>query len=511
MKKRIFICSVITALLVSYIACESPVIENPIIEKWWEKTDNANSEIDVYDNSDDNSNDNSYELSYDNSDDNNSYVITVTGLSAKNKVFDGTTAAAVTGTPVLSGITGGDDVTIVIGTSAFSDASAGNNKAVILSGWSLAGADANKYNLQMPVLTADIYKADPVVNWPTGLKIINKYELSDIKLPGNGKSSVSGTFAWTTPNTALYDFGKQSYRMNFTPYDKFNYNTVAEDVEVFVFIFNMVQIPAGSFMMGSPASDPLRQYNEEPQHMVTLDGFYMSEYLITQEFYEEVMGDNPSFAVLPKAGETGTPGKLPVERVSWYNAIIFCNKLSMLEGLTPAYRIPAFNNATDPIIWGTPPSVFYYLFLAEWDAVEIVPGSNGYRLPTEAQWEYACRAGTTTPWYNGNDKNKVGDIGWYSGNTSYTITHKVGLKAPNAWGLYDMSGNVCEWCWDWYDQGYYAVSNSINPTGPVTGTYRTSRGGYNDDGAERLRSAYRVDGISPYNEYIMMGFRIVRP
>jgi len=498
MKKRIFICFVITSLLVSYIACESPVVENPIIEKWWKKTDNANGEIDVYENAGNN----------------NSYVITITGLSAKNKVYDGTTAAAVTGTPVLSGITSGDDVTIISGTSEFADANAGNNKAVIFNGWSLTGADANKYTLQMPNLTADISKADPLYNWPVGLECVYRQKLSDITLPGNGACAVSGTFAWEKPNTPLYNRGKQIYKLVFTPDDMLNYNTVKKDVEILVTTVKMVRIPAGSFIMGSPANDPWLDYGEDPQHMVTLSSFSMSEYLVTQEFYEEVMGENPSLFINPVAGESGTPGKLPVESVYWYEALAFCNKLSIIEGLTPAYRIPAFNNSVDPADWGILPlkdkldNTMGWDFL-DWITVEIVPDSDGYRLPTDAQWEYACRAGTTTYWYNGNDETKVGDIGWFIDNSN-NMTHRVGLKKPNAWGLYDMTGNVFEWCWDLKNSTYYASFYPIDTSISLLNLRRITRGGACYSYIKDLRSSSRASPL-PVAFYMKIGFRIVRP
>jgi formylglycine-generating enzyme required for sulfatase activity len=251
-------------------------------------------------------------------------------------------------------------------------------------------------------------------------------------------------------------------------------------------------------MRGSPTDEPGHNAKEEPVHKVNLNAFNMSEVLVTQEVYEAVMKNNPSNFKNPVAGETETPRKLPVERASGYDAIVFCNKLSMLEGLSPAYRI---NKSTNPADWGNAPASQN----ATWDAVEVVSGSNGYRLPTEAQWEYACRAGTTTAFYTGSVFTD--STGWYV-NNSENKTHKVGTKPANAWGLYDMHGNVFEWCWDRFD--YYLSGEANNPTGPIKGNNRILRGGSYGASAETVRSAFRV-GEYPYTRYYPYGFRLVLP
>jgi formylglycine-generating enzyme required for sulfatase activity len=261
-------------------------------------------------------------------------------------------------------------------------------------------------------------------------------------------------------------------------------------------------IPAGTFTMGSPETEADR-YSDEIQHSVTLTkSFYMGKYQVTQEQYQTVMGSNPSSFTSAVDGESGTPGKLPVEQVSWYDAIVFCNKLSISEGLSPVYSI---SGSTDPTTWGTVPISSN----ATWNAVVTVSGANGYRLPTEAEWEYACRAGTTTAWYTGNTEDgtpHLNTAAWYSNNAG-SKTHQVGLKTPNAWGLYDMHGNVWEWCWDWF--GDYASGAQTDPAGAVTGTYRVGRGGSWNFVGQNLRSAFRSYYYPNYG-YYALGFRLVR-
>ena len=202
--------------------------------------------------------------------------------------------------------------------------------------------------------------------------------------------------------------------------------------------------------MGSPETE-LQRVADETEHNVTLDSFYIGKYEVTQKEYEEIMGENPSNF----KGEN-----LPVESVTWYDAINFCNNLSQKQGLTPVYTIDGEN--------------------VTWDRA-----ANGYRLPTEAEWEYAARAGTTTPF---NTENSIGaeDANFY-GHYPYGIeenletkpgeyrqeTVEVGSFNPNNWGLYDMHGNVREWCFDYY--GEYDLENTNNPSGPNEGTLRVNR------------------------------------
>ncbi|HUU28405.1 MAG TPA: SUMF1/EgtB/PvdO family nonheme iron enzyme, partial [archaeon] len=231
----------------------------------------------------------------------------------------------------------------------------------------------------------------------------------------------------------------------------------------------MVSIPEGIFQMGSNTGLD----TEKPVHMVTLTAFEMSEYEITQAQYEAITGVNPSYF-------TGDYNH-PVENVSWYDAVTFCNKLSETEGLEPCYD------------------------LSTW---ECDFSKNGYRLPTEAEWEYAARAGTSTNYYTGNSESELDRAGWYSGNSGNT-THPVGGKENNAFGLYDMHGNVWELCNDWYSSIYYSQSPGWNPAGPQTGASRAARGGCWGYGADYSRSASRGSN-RPDGKDLYIGFRVVR-
>jgi len=293
---------------------------------------------------------------------------------------------------------------------------------------------------------------------------------------------------FTTGGTLNVAVAKSGYVINGSPktVDIYCYFNISVD---------MVQIPGGNFQMGSTTSS-----YERPVHTVTLSGFYMGIYEVTQEQWTEVMGNNPSnFKDSPTSGEVQS--KRPVEMVSWYDTLVFCNKLSMKNGLSPAYRI---SGSTDPASWGTVPTSSN----STWNAVEVVASSNGYRLPTEAQWEYAARGGNGSPGnYTYSGSNTVGAVAWYDDN-SESKTHEVGKKSPNGLGLYDMSGNVFEWCWDWY--GSYSNGTQTDPVGAVSGSDRVLRGGSWLDSAVYSSSTLRV-GSNPHSRYTSYGFRLVRP
>ena len=232
---------------------------------------------------------------------------------------------------------------------------------------------------------------------------------------------------------------------------------------------DMVFISGGTFTKGSPIDEIGRSNLEGPQHQVTVSSFYMGKHPVTQEEYLRIMGTNPSHAL---------GHNLPVTMVSWFDAIDYCNRRSLEEGLTPAYT----RNGNDVI----------------WDR-----SANGYRLPTEAEWEYACRAGSVTLFYSGTT---VDTVGWHSVNSGRQI-QPVGQKEPNSWGLYDMHGNVLEWCWDWLDE--YSREAKIDPQGPYSGSSRVYRGGSWLFEPSHLRSAFRF-GNHPNLRVSLVGFRVVR-
>jgi formylglycine-generating enzyme required for sulfatase activity len=214
----------------------------------------------------------------------------------------------------------------------------------------------------------------------------------------------------------------------------------------------MIAIPGGTFQMGS------NDYADtKPLHVVTLSSFHIGKFQISQAHWLTVMGS------LPNVGFRGE--NLPVERVSWYDVVDFCEKLSKQTG-------------------------------------------KKYRLPTEAEWEYACRAGSTGRYCFGDNEVLLNEYAW-SYKNSHNKTHPVGQLKPNDWRLYDMHGNVWEWCQDWYNKNYYDRSPKKNPKGPSSGTYRVLRGGsWGGYTSLDCNSACR-DPVVPDSQYHDVGFRVV--
>lgn len=221
--------------------------------------------------------------------------------------------------------------------------------------------------------------------------------------------------------------------------------------------FRMISVESGTFSMGSPDTDKDAWDNEKPAHQVTLSGYYIGETEVTQALWQAVMGSNPSKF-------TGDLQR-PVESVSWNDCQTFISKLNELTG-------------------------------------------ESFRLPTEAEWEYAARGGKKSKGYKYSGSNTLGDVAWYWDNSS-SGTEAVKTKQPNELGIYDMSGNVYEWCADWYGSSYYSSSPQANPTGPSSGSYRVLRGGSWLNGPWNCRVAYRYYN-SPVNGNYYYGLRLVR-
>jgi formylglycine-generating enzyme required for sulfatase activity len=259
---------------------------------------------------------------------------------------------------------------------------------------------------------------------------------------------------------------------------------------------NMVLINGGTFMMGSPVESGV-------SNQVTLTSYYMGKYLVTQKEWTALMGTTvrqqrdkrQQDSLSTTWSMSGEGDNYPMYYVSWYEAVEYCNRLSQKEGLTPAYTIN--KNQSDPNNKGNDEYI-------NW-TVTLNKSTSGYRLPTEAEWEYACRAGTTTAYNTGA---AISDsTGWYDANSGNT-THPVGQKPANAWGLYDMHGNVEEWCWDWY--GNYSSEAQTDPKGASSGKFRIQRGGCYYYSALNVSSMSRGGG-APSVRFNFLGFRLVRP
>ena len=255
----------------------------------------------------------------------------------------------------------------------------------------------------------------------------------------------------------------------------------------------MVRIPAGSFQMGEVGT-------AEPVHTVTLSAFYLDKYEVTKELWDEVKTWATANGYTFDNAGTGTAANHPVQAVSWYDVVKWLNARSAKEGRTPLY----YTDSAQTTVYRTG-QVNVVAAAVKWSA-------NGYRLPTEAEWEYAARAGTTTPFYTGDcisSDTQANYNGGYPGagcpaGEDRGKTTAVGSLQANPWGLFDMAGNVWEWTWDWY--GAYTATAATNPQGFASGSYRVYRGGGWSYFAIFLRSANRLN-ITPSNSFNYLGFR----
>jgi formylglycine-generating enzyme required for sulfatase activity len=261
-----------------------------------------------------------------------------------------------------------------------------------------------------------------------------------------------------------------------------------------------VFIPVGSFMMGSPGGEMARRSDETLHRVKLTHAFFLQSTEVTRQQWEEVRtwAKDHGYEDIPDTGkDNGLSKNHPITGLSWFDAVKWLNAFSEKEGFDPVYFVGnrVFRKGLSMGVE------------ADW-------GADGYRLPTEAEWEYACRAGTETAFYTGKisyigptplDPN-LDAAGWYWGNSGGKL-HPVGQKSPNAWGLYDMIGNVWEWCWDWH--GKYDSTRSDDPKGPDSGTVRIFRGGSWNDFPRNSRAAFR-GGDDPDYASDAIGFRPLR-
>ncbi|SHJ55506.1 formylglycine-generating enzyme family protein [Flavobacterium haoranii] len=246
-------------------------------------------------------------------------------------------------------------------------------------------------------------------------------------------------------------------------------------------IHNMVKIEGGTFKMGSKEKDVAADNDEQKEHDVTVKSFELSKFEVTVWEWKQYTKANK--LKMPETPSWGWKDNYPMNNITWEEAISFCNWLSKKEKLQPVYSKRGPN------------------YICNFNA-------NGYRLPTEAEWEYAAKGGKKAKDTKFSGSDNADDVAWHK-QISKNTPHTVGTKLPNELGLYDMSGNVWEWCWDWYNKDYYKIEAGNNPKGPEMGERRSVRGGSWDSNVNYLRPANRIS--TPQNKtHEFYGFRVAR-
>lgn len=245
--------------------------------------------------------------------------------------------------------------------------------------------------------------------------------------------------------------------------------------------FNMIKVEGSKFMMGSKDKDITADTDEQKEHEVNIGNFEMSKYEVTVWEWKQYLKAKKK--KLPKAPTWGWNDKAPINNITWEEAISYCNWLSKKEGLTPVYSVKG---------------PFY---ICDFKA-------NGFRLPTEAEWEFAAKGGKNSKGFKYSGSDVLDDVAWHKGNSNGK-PHTVGTKLPNELGIYDMTGNVWEWCWDWYNTDYYKTEPNNNPKGPEMGDKKSVRGGSWDSQPNYCRPANRISTF-PNKTHEFYGFRTVR-
>ncbi|MCB5229479.1 MAG: chitobiase/beta-hexosaminidase C-terminal domain-containing protein [Candidatus Cloacimonetes bacterium] len=317
------------------------------------------------------------------------------------------------------------------------------------------------------------------------IKITTTTPNAIIRYTTDGNEPTEFSTQYTSPISvdASMTLKAKTYRNGWTPSSTTNATYI---------ILHMIRVPQGIFIMGDTRGTGAT--DELPTHSVTLDSFYISKYPVTQGDYKEIMG-----SIYSSEGY-GVGDNYPAYYVCWYDAIKYCNLLSMADMLSPVYSI---SGSTNPADWGNVPVYDN----STWNAVICNWNANGYRLPTEAEWEYAARSASNSPDLIYSGSNDINVVAWYTGNNIPNGTKPVGTKVANFLGACDMSGNVYEWCWDWY--GNYSSGSSTNPTGPSSGANRVSRGGSWTSDANVCRVSSRALNYPSLRKHTI-GFRVCR-